>query len=152
LRLQGHFLALSTIAWSLSLFFLVGTVSQLGGRDGLTGLPAVFVLGSDLSDPRSYCYFIWIGVILGLISVHNLLESRLGRAIRMLRTRTQMAEAFGVNTSWLRTIIFVHAAVLAGLSGFLFAHLTRFVGPAPFGINASMEALFMAVLGGVSSI
>ena len=152
LRLQGHYLALSTIAWSLSLFFLVGTFESLGGRNGMTGLPAISIFGYELSDPRSYSYLIWGCVAAGLLSVHNLLHSRPGRAIRVLRARSMMAEAFGIDTAHMRTVIFVHAALLAALSGWLFAHLVRFVSPTPFGVNASIEALFMAVLGGASSI
>jgi branched-chain amino acid transport system permease protein len=152
LRLQGHYLALSTIAWSLSLFFLVGTFESLGGRNGMTGLPAISIFGYELSDPRSYSYLIWGCVAAGLLSVHNLLHSRPGRAIRVLRARSMMAEAFGIDTAHMRTVSFVHAALLAALSGWLFAHLVRFVSPTPFGVNASIEALFMAVLGGASSI
>jgi branched-chain amino acid transport system permease protein len=152
LRLQGHYLALSTLAWSLSLYFLVGTFEVLGARNGITGVPAVSVFGHELSDARSYSYLIWACVVLGLISVHNLLRSRPGRAIRVLRARPTMAEAFGIDTTRMRMAIFLHAAILAGLSGWLFAHLLRFVSPTPFGVNASIEALFMAVLGGGSSI
>jgi branched-chain amino acid transport system permease protein len=152
LRLQGHYLALSTIAWSLSLYFLVGTFEALGARNGITGLPAVSIFGYELSDARSYSYLIWACVVLGLISVHNLLRSRPGRAIRVLRARSTMAEAFGIDTTRMRMAIFVHAALLAALSGWLFAHLLRFVSPTPFGVNASIEALFMAVLGGASSV
>ena len=152
LRLQGHYLALSTIAWSLSLFYLVGTFEALGGRNGLTGVPAVSVFGLVLDDPRRFAYLIWTAVGLGLLSVHNLLGSRPGRAIRALRARGTMAEAFGIDTTEMRRAIFIQAALLAGLSGWLFAHLVRFVSPTPFGVNASIEALFMAVLGGASSI
>ncbi len=152
LRLQGHYLALSTIAWSLSLFFLVGTFESLGGRNGMTDVPAVSVFGYELSDPRSYSYLIWACVAVGLLSVHNLLHSRPGRAIRVLRARSTMAEAFGIDTAQMRSVIFIHAALLAAVSGWLFAHLVRFVSPTPFGVNASIEALFMAVLGGASSI
>lgn len=152
LRLQGHYLALSTIAWSLALFFLVGTFQVLGGRNGITGLPPVNVFGYALTEARSYSYLIWACVVLGLVSVHNLLQSRPGRAIRVLRARSVMAEAFGIDTARMRTVIFIHAALLAGLSGWLFAHLVRFVSPTPFGVNASIEALFMAVLGGAGSI
>lgn len=152
LRLQGHYLALSTIAWSLSLYFLVGNFESLGKLDGITGLPSVSIAGYELSDARSYSYLIWAGVGVGLISVHNLLHSRAGRAIRVLRARKTMAESFGIDTVGMRRVIFIHAALLAGLSGWLFAHLVRFVSPTPFGVNASIEALFMAILGGASSI
>jgi branched-chain amino acid transport system permease protein len=63
-----------------------------------------------------------------------------------------MAEAMGVNTAWMRVVIFIYAAVLASISGFLYAHLQRAVNPTPFGLNHGIEFLFMAVVGGVSHV
>ena len=63
-----------------------------------------------------------------------------------------MAESFGVNTARMKIIIFVYAALLASLSGWLYAHLLRFVNPTPFSINAGIEYLFMAVVGGAASV
>jgi ABC-type branched-subunit amino acid transport system ATPase component/ABC-type branched-subunit amino acid transport system permease subunit len=152
LRLSGHFLPLSTIAWSISLYFLAGNLQVIGAHDGITGVPPVALFGHELRDAREYCYLIWICVLLGLVSVANLLDSRTGRAIKCLRSRVVMAEAFGINTVRLKLLIFVHAALLASLSGWLYAHLLLFVNPTPFGINASIEYLFMAVVGGATSI
>jgi ABC-type branched-subunit amino acid transport system ATPase component/ABC-type branched-subunit amino acid transport system permease subunit len=152
LRLSGHFLPLSTIAWSISLYFLAGNIPALGAHDGITGVAPVSVFGHELRDPREYCYLIWICVLLGLVSVANLLDSRTGRAIKCLRGRVVMAEAFGIDTVRLKLLIFVHAALLASLSGWLYAHLLLFVNPSPFGIGESIEYLFMAVVGGAGSI
>jgi branched-chain amino acid transport system permease protein len=58
----------------------------------------------------------------------------------------------GVNTAWMRVVIFVYAAVLAAISGFLYAHLQRSVNPTPFGLNHGIEFLFMAVVGGVAHV
>jgi branched-chain amino acid transport system permease protein len=52
----------------------------------------------------------------------------------------------------MRVVIFVYAAVLAAISGFLYAHLQRAVNPTPFGLNHGIEFLFMAVVGGVSHV
>jgi len=84
--------------------------------------------------------------------MHNLLDSRSGRAIRALKGGGLMAESFGVNTARMKIIIFVYAALLASLSGWLYAHLLRFVNPTPFSINAGIEYLFMAVVGGAASV
>ena len=63
-----------------------------------------------------------------------------------------MAESFGVDTARMKIIIFVYAALLASMSGWLYAHLLRFVNPTPFSINAGIEYLFMAVVGGAASV
>lgn len=151
LRLSGHYLPLSTIAWSLALFYLVGNFPSLGGHDGIPGLPGITVFGQALSG-EGFTWLIWIFVALAFLSVRNLLDSRNGRAIRSLRGRVVMLEAFGVHTARLKVMIFVHAAVLASLSGWLYAHLVQFVSATPFGLNSGIEYLFMAVVGGASSL
>ena len=49
-------------------------------------------------------------------------------------------------------MVFVYAAMLAGLAGWLYAHFQRSVSPSPFGINAGTEYLLMAVLGGAGRV
>ncbi|HEY4802591.1 MAG TPA: branched-chain amino acid ABC transporter ATP-binding protein/permease [Paraburkholderia sp.] len=152
MRLSGHFLPLGTIAWGLALFFLFGNLDMLGKYDGINGIPVLNVLGIGLESGRHIYYLIWVVVLASVVSVQNLLNSRMGRAIRALRGGGLMAEAMGVNTGWMRVVIFVYAAVLAAVSGFLYAHLQRAVNPTPFGLNHGIEYLFMAVVGGVAHV
>ncbi|MCX4157993.1 MULTISPECIES: branched-chain amino acid ABC transporter ATP-binding protein/permease [Paraburkholderia] len=152
MRLSGHFLPLGTIAWGLALFYLFGNLEMLGKYDGINGIPVLNVFGINLESGRHIYYLIWVVVLGAVISVQNLLNSRPGRAIRALRGGGMMAEAMGVNTGWMRVVIFVYAAVLASISGFLYAHLQRAVNPTPFGLNHGIEFLFMAVVGGVSHV
>ena len=152
LRLSGHYLPLSTIAWGISLYFLFGNLDVLGGQTGLSGLPALEIAGLKLDSGRSFYYLIWATLLVSMLGVHNLLDSRVGRAIRALKRGSLMAEAFGVDTARVKTIIFLIAALLAALSGWLYAHLLRFVNPSPFGINIGIEYLFMAVIGGASQV
>jgi ABC-type branched-subunit amino acid transport system ATPase component/ABC-type branched-subunit amino acid transport system permease subunit len=152
MRLSGHFLPLGTIAWGLALFYLFGNLDLLGKYDGINGIPALNVFGFNLESGRHIYYLIWVVVLGSVVSVQNLLNSRPGRAIRALRGGSAMAEAMGVNTAWMRVVIFIYAAVLASVSGFLYAHLQRAVNPTPFGLNHGIEFLFMAVVGGVSHV
>ncbi|KVF62912.1 ABC transporter permease subunit [Burkholderia vietnamiensis] len=152
MRLSGHFLPLGTIAWGLALFYLFGNLELLGKYDGISGIPALNLFGVALESGRSLYFVIWAVVLAAIVSVQNLLNSRPGRAIHALRGGGVMAEAMGVNTAWMRVVIFIYAAVLAAVSGFLYAHLQRAVNPTPFGLNHGIEFLFMAVVGGVSHV
>ena len=152
LSMGGHYLPLATIAWGMSLYFLMGTIEQFGGFTGITGIPPVTLFGFSLERENHFYYFIWIVVLAALWAVANLLDSRPGRAIRALKQGTTMVEAFGVHPGRTKTAVFVIAAVLACLSGWLYAHLQRFVNPTPFGINQGIEYLFMAVIGGAASV
>jgi branched-chain amino acid transport system permease protein len=152
MRLSGHYLPLGTIAWALSLFYLFGNLEFLGKYDGLTGVPSISLFGFTLNSGREMYFLIWLIVIAALVALQNLLNSRPGRAIRALKGGGVMAEAMGVNTAWLKVVVFVLAALLACISGWLYAHLQRAVNPTPFGLNAGIEYLFMAVVGGAGHV
>jgi branched-chain amino acid transport system permease protein len=152
LRMSGHFLPLATIAWGLSLFYLLGNIDALGKYDGLLGVPALSVAGVALNTGRSFYALLWVLVIASALLVMHLLDSRPGRALRAVKGGTTMAEAMGVNTYAVKVTAFVIAALLACVSGWLFAHFQRTVNPSPFGLKMGIEYLFMAVIGGVGHV
>ncbi|MCC6608664.1 MAG: branched-chain amino acid ABC transporter ATP-binding protein/permease [Burkholderiales bacterium] len=151
-RLSGHYLPISTIAWGIALYFVFGNLEILGRYNGLQGVPPVTIAGWTVGSGRNSYVLIWIATLVSLIAARNLLDSRSGRAVRALRFRGTMAESFGVDTARLKLVVFVYAALLAALSGWLYAHFLRFVSPGPFNVNAGIEYLFMAVVGGASSV
>lgn len=152
MRLSGHYLPLGTIAWGLSLFFLFGNLEFLGKYDGINGIPSISIFGIRLDSGRSMYLLIWAILLLATLALQHLLQSRPGRAIRALKGGGVMAEAMGINTARMKVIIFVLAAMLASISGWLYAHLQRSVNPTPFGLNAGIEYLFMAVVGGAAHV
>ncbi len=152
LRLSGHYLPLGTIAWGLSLYYLFGTFDRLGGQTGLPGIPPISLFGVKLESANQMYYLIWAFVLVAALTTQNLLDSRQGRAIRALKGGVVMAEAMGVNTARSRMVIFVIAALQACASGWLYAHLQRFVNPSPFSLQYGIDYLFMAVVGGVGQV
>ena len=152
LKLSGHYLPLCTIAWGLSLYYLLGNMEFLGGQTGITGVPPLVVAGVSLATPRALGVVIWAVLLLALWALHNLLDSREGRAIRALKGGRLMAESMGVDTARHRIKLFVLAALLAAVSGWLYAHMQRFVNPTPFNLNIGIELLFMAVVGGAGHL
>ncbi|MEK8050243.1 branched-chain amino acid ABC transporter ATP-binding protein/permease [Ideonella sp. DXS22W] len=152
LRMSGHYLPLATIAWGLALNYTMANMEFLGKYDGILGIPALEIAGVSLGSGRGICVLIWAVALAAALAVTHLLDSRPGRAIRALKSGTTMAEAMGISTFRYKVIIFVIAAVLAAISGWLFAHFQRTVNPSPFGIHKGIEYLFMAVLGGVGHV
>ena len=152
LRLSGHYLALGTIAWSVSLYYVFGNLDLFGRNDGISAIPPLRLGALALTSGRSYFLVVWIAVAVALLATRNLLDSRSGRAIRALRGGAAAAASFGVHLPRTRILAFTYAAVLAGLAGWLYAHMQRSVNPTPFGLSASIEYLLMAVVGGVGSL
>ncbi len=151
-RLSGHYLPLATLAVAIVAFYLFGSLPQTGGQAGMSDIPPLSIAGFPLKDPKSLYVAIWGVLLLLLLGLRNLLNSRPGRAIRSLRYGTIMAESVGVNTAHFKVASFVIACLMAALAGWLYAHYQRFLNPSPFSFAQGIEYLFMAVIGGASSI
>lgn len=152
-RLKGHYLPLSTIAWQMSVYIVMGSwVAFTGGHTGRTDLPVVSLGGLALNTEQNYFYLAWGFTLLAAWSAYNLTNSRSGRALRALRGDAIAAASFGVNPALLKLQVFVLAALFASLAGWLYAHFLRFVNPTPFSLEASIKYLIAAVAGGVASL
>jgi branched-chain amino acid transport system permease protein len=152
LRMSGHYLPLATIAWGLSLYYLMGNLDALGKYDGLLGLKSLSLGDIDIGQGRLFFVLCWAILIAGAVALINLLDSRPGRAIRSLKGGTQMAEAMGISTFRYKVTIFLIAALFASVAGWLLAHFQRTVNPSAFGLKMGIEYLFMAVVGGVGYV
>jgi branched-chain amino acid transport system permease protein len=152
LRMSGHYLPLATIAWGLSLYYLMGNLDALGKYDGLLGLQSLSIGSFDIGQGRPFFVLTWLILLGAALCMSQLLDSRAGRAIRSLKNGTQMAEAMGINTFRYKVTAFVMAALLASVAGWLLAHFQRTVNPSAFGLKMGIEYLFMAVVGGVGYI
>lgn len=152
LTMSAHYLPLATIAWGIALYYLFGSSEALGGHDGMSGVPPVSLLGTALIDARSFYWLILGAVCLTLWGCHNLLDSQPGRAVRALKNGTRMPEAMGVNTWRVKVAVFILAALIAGLAGWLYAHMLRGVSPEPFSLLQSVDFIVMLVVGGMTHL
>ena len=131
---------------------LLGSFEFLGSHGGIGDIPPVWLAGVALDGMGRLYYLIWALCGLSLLGASNLLASRQGRAIRALRGGRDMSASLGIDVFWIRLSVFVLAAALAGVAGWLYAHMTRFVSPAAFDLSAGIEYLLMAVLGGAGTV
>ncbi len=152
LRMSGHYLPLATLAWGLSLYYIMGNLDALGKYDGILNVQGLSLFGWEIGQGQTFFLMTWSLVLLGTLSMINLLDSRVGRAIRSLRTGSQMAESMGIDTLRFKIGIFMIAALFASVSGWLYAHFQRSVNPSPFGVQIGIEYLFMTVLGGAGHV
>jgi branched-chain amino acid transport system permease protein len=152
LRLSGHYLPLGTICWGLALYALFGTSEALGGHSGLSGLPVLMIGSWALDQPNEMGLVIWAVLGGAVLLARQLLASRTGRALRALNGGQMMAASMGVPVFALKMKVFVLSALLAALSGWLYACNQRFVSPAPFSIGAGIDIMFMALVGGMQHV
>jgi branched-chain amino acid transport system permease protein len=152
LSLSGHYLPLGTIAWGLSAYYALGNIEAFGGHTGLDNIPPLTIGGLQFQTSREMFGLIWLITICASAAVSNMLDSRSGRAMRAIKTSRETAESFGVDTTRLRLVAFLYAAVLAAISGWLYTFMLRFLNPSPFSLTMGIEYLFMAVVGGAGQV
>ena len=86
--MSGHYLPLATIAWGLSLYYLMGNLDALGKYDGMLGVPSLSLSAAwDIGQGRLFFVLTWAIVLAGAVALLNLLDSRTGRAIRVAQGR-----------------------------------------------------------------
>lgn len=152
LSMPGLYLPIATLAWGFAVTLGLANFDFTGRNDGLGGIPPISLGSISLQSQTAIYYFIWLIVIVALLLVRNFLDSRPGRATRALMCGRTMPESMGIDTNKTKRVAFVLAAFLAGTAGWLYAHMVRAISPSAFGPHYSLEFVFMAVIGGASSI
>jgi branched-chain amino acid transport system permease protein len=152
-RLSGLLLAMATLGFGVIVYYvLVNSTGLTGGPSGLTGIPPLR-LGPVVLDTDARMLWLAGGALLAVLGLSgNLVDSRIGRALRAVRGSEAAAEAAGIDTARLKLAVFALAGGITALAGGLYAHYLRFINPAPFGFGYSVELVVMVVLGGVASL
>jgi len=152
LRLKGHYMAVATLGFGEIVFIAFNELSPLtGGPSGLSNIPPLAIGGFPI-EGTSFFYLIWGVVCLLLAFSLNVINSRIGRALRAVHGSELAANAMGVNASRYKLQVFVLSAVYASMAGSLYAHFVAFISPNAFGLMFSILLLMMVVIGGTQTI
>ena len=152
LRLKGHYLAMATLGFGIIVHIvMVQAVTLTGGPDGLSGIPGLSLPGWSLKTDLHW-YWLVAGVMLVVVWLSlNIVDSRMGRALRAVHGSEFAAEMMGIDTSRTKVQVFVLSALISAFAGSLFAHQQGFVSPDSFSFFVSIELVTMVVLGGMAS-
>jgi len=157
LRLRGHYLAMATLGFGLIVSKMLLGSNITGAADGINGvpewklLPGLAVTGK--SAARVENYYIACGLaLLGLVLLHNLVHSRVGRALQAVHDRETAANAMGINTAACKLKAFVLSALLAAMAGVFFTHYTGGIAPSEAGVLKSVRYVALAAAGGMANL
>jgi branched-chain amino acid transport system permease protein len=152
LKLRGHYLAMATLGFNVIMSVLFVELRDLtGGPNGLIGVPSLSLFGWEIGPDIRFYLFAWLVVGLMMLLLLNLLNSRMGRALRALSTSELAARANGIDVHAVKLGVFVLSAVMAGIAGFLYVHLNNFASPENFDFVASVMLLVVVALGGTGT-
>jgi branched-chain amino acid transport system permease protein len=160
LRLRGHYLAMGTLGLGVvvyiilreNLAFSTAKINITGGFDGISDIGRLSIGSFVLWPMERYYFLVWAFALAVIVLSLNIVDSRMGRALRSIHGSEVAANTLGVDTDWHKLQVFVLSAVYASLAGSLYAHFQAAVSPAPFSFVGSLELVVMSVVGGIASI
>jgi branched-chain amino acid transport system permease protein len=149
LRVQHHYLAFVTLAFSTLAFLVFRNESWLtGGIYGISNIPRPHIFGLATSKPLPF-YYVCLGALaIVTTAVWWLIRSPWGRAFMALRENPVRALSLGVDTRRYTLMAFAIGSALGGVAGALYAPLTQYIDPVPFNLSLSLDLLMMVIVGG----
>jgi branched-chain amino acid transport system permease protein len=157
-RLRGPYFALSTLAVAeIIRLVALNWESFTNGPVGLliTTLPDVTLGGRsiDWESKVPFYYIIAVIVLASIVATHVMSRTKLGAYSLAIREDIDSAEAIGINTVQARVTALSLSAFFAGVAGGFYAMYLRYIDPdAVFSIPLSVEMVFIAVVGGLTTV
>ncbi len=149
LRVQHHYLAFVTLAFSTLAFLVFRNESWLtGGIYGISNIPRPHILGIATNKPLPFYYVCLGSLAIVSLAVWWLIRSPWGRAFMALRENPLRAQSLGIDTRRYTLMAFAIGSALGGVAGALYAPLTQYIDPVPFNLSLSLDLLMMVIVGG----
>lgn len=161
LRIQGPFLAVTTLAFSFTVqyFFLNpsywgqgGDIADLLPHNGdFVNRPKLYGFFSTRSDTRFYfvCLFF---LALFILMARSLRKNRMGRILIGVRDNARGVQAYGVNLAGAKLAAFAVSGFIAAVAGGLLAFYLQSVDANAFTAERSISVFTIAVIGGLTSL
>lgn len=151
-RLKGLYLAVATLAFSLFIEVLVNQGGALtGGGYGIQDIPAATMFGARLSA-KSFYLLALAALVMTILIINNLLDSKFGREIIASRDHPNAAAAAGINPAATKLLVLVIAASFAAVAGWLHTFYYLTLNPVVLSPEWTFVWFFMVLVGGLGSI
>lgn len=156
IRARGVYFALITFGLAEVVSKVVFNTRELGGSDGIIGIPVVeanFLLFSvNSSHPASF-FLLVLALIMGMyFALEAMLQTPFGRLVIAIRANESRVPFLGFSAQRTKLLAFVLAANVTALSGALYPMLRGFVSPELMFFQASGNAVITVILGGVGTL
>lgn len=153
-RVKGAYFAILSQALAAAFaVLLIGQQATTGGSNGLSGFRSFF--GFDLQDPANKVMLYSIAVIVLLMmmaAARQLMHSRFGELLVAVRDQEERVRFLGYDPATVKTVVYVLAAVMAGIAGALFVPIVGIVSPADVGVVPSIAFLIGVAIGGRATL
>lgn len=152
LKVRGVHFIMITMAFAQMIYYLVMSISEYGGDDGLViDMRSEFPLIS-LDDPIQFFMITFASLALVMWLVHLMVNSRFGMVLRGSKGNETRMISLGYPTYRYRLVAYVISGAICGYAGALLGNFTAFISPEMMDWSRSGNLMFMVILGGVATI
>ena len=137
LRMNELVAGLTTLAFGETMVIIAFNLDYIGGANGFIGIPLETTFEA-----------VYVVLALVVFVAWRFDRSRLGYAARACRDNAHAAAAMGINTPWVKTLVFALGGGIAGAGGVLRAHYVLVQNPEDMGFFFSVNYLIFWVFGG----
>ena len=152
LRTTGIGFIMITLAFAQMGYFVIVSMKQFGGDDGLTISGASEFFGWQLAGGSSVYYAALVLLLALVLWSGRMRQSPFGMALRAGRQNARRVASVGLAPRQYQLVAYVLSAVLCGLAGLLFANLNAYASPSTMAWTVSGELIVMVVLGGMGTV
>jgi branched-chain amino acid transport system permease protein len=149
-RTEGIYTIMITLAIAAAFFYLtLQNWPIFNGFAGFTTIPAPVAFGVNWKEPLPLYYLILFFAALSYIAVVYISRAPFGLALQGVRDNPRRMEAIGYNVTAHRVAAYAFAALIASIGGILMVWLNNQISPGSAGIEATIDLLVIAVVGGL---
>jgi branched-chain amino acid transport system permease protein len=149
-RTEGIYTIMITLAIAAAFFYLtLQNWPIFNGFAGFTTIPAPIAFGVNWKNPIPLYYLILFFAALSYVAVVYVSRAPFGLALQGVRDNPRRMEAIGYNVTAHRIAAYAFAALIASIGGILMVWLNNQISPGSAGIEATIDLLVIAVVGGL---
>ncbi|MDX2483327.1 MAG: branched-chain amino acid ABC transporter permease [Pseudodonghicola sp.] len=151
LRTKGVYFIMITMAFAQMIYYLIVSIEEYGGDDGLvidtrSELPVV-----NLDNPLHLFGLSYVALVVAMLLVRMIVKSRFGMVLQGAKGNPERMVTLGFNVYAYRLTAYVISGAMSGFAGALLGNFTTFISPEMMDWSRSGELMFMVILGGAAT-
>jgi branched-chain amino acid transport system permease protein len=153
-RSYGIYFLMLTLTYTVIAFLFVGSVTLIGGFSPVAGVDQYTprFIGNIVEDRQRLYYISLIAAVFVYLLIRYVVRTPFGISFQGIRDEPVRMASLGYNVALHRTLAFGIGALIAAIGGVLYAWWFGQLSPTTMGLDATIQLLIIAVLGGLRRI
>jgi branched-chain amino acid transport system permease protein len=153
-RSFGIYFLMLTLTYTVIAFLFVGSVTLIGGFSPVAGVDRYTpgFIGDVVNDRQRLYYIALIAAVIVYALIRYLIRTPFGISLQGIRDEPVRMASLGYNIALHRTLAFGIGGLFAAIGGVLYAWWFGQLSPTTMGLDATIQLLVIAVIGGLTRI